>query len=290
MESPTITRKMYTHDELIVFINNNDIKSIEDFYEHYQYVYGDMHKLFIHACQTTHIDICKILMKCVNDFTAYKCAIMSNNLEVCKYIYDNASYYVMTKNYYKEIVDCICAYGTHEVFQWFIDSFPQFKTLLNNERFFNYACEYNNLDACKILYKINPHFARINNMKFRNFTQNGKFDTYLWILSKNKYYKYLDNNNVFLSACNHGNLDACKQLIHHCKKINVRTCNNQALRFATKNNHYDVCKWLLTEFPSINVREFHSEVFNHATQNNDMKMMKLLMKHCPTYDMDRCND
>jgi ankyrin repeat protein len=92
----------------------------------------------------------------------------------------------------------------------------------------------------------------------------------------------MNHQNLFISACDAGDLALAKVLIDFDKNINVHYDKERSFKSACRNNHYHVVLWLLDNFKI----EVHSEddlAFRWCCQFGNFKIAKLLQENFDVY-------
>ena len=139
-------------------------------------------------------------------------AIITNNIDVCKYLVNECRFNV---NVYMDYT-------------------------------FQYSCnECCNLDMAKWLYSVGVLSRESIQSAFSTACRSGRLNVAQWLFSLGNIDIHIDDEYAFRWSCSNGKLDVAKWL-HSIGNINIHDRDNDAFKWSCIYNRVEVAEWLCT--------------------------------------------
>lgn len=110
------------------------------------------------------------------------------------------------------------------------------------------------------------------------------YNSWILLLDHNKRVRdYPKNfkNNLFINACEKGNMEICNYLINKFNDIDIHTRNEHAFQLSCKNGYLEVAKWLIDlgmqkNFTPIDIHADDDLAFQWSCERNHLEVAKWL--------------
>lgn len=152
---------------------------------------------------------------------------------------------------------------------------------------FRDTCANGQLETAKWLVEIGVNIlAACNNVRvLRDTCENGELEVAQWLVENG-----VDPHNdiAFVVSCVSGNLELV-QWLYTVGKIDIHTCNDEALPRACRHGYIDIVQWLISKGIKLCVSDeynYYEDAFIEACEYGHLEIAKLLVE----YDRGFCEN
>ena len=194
---------------------------------------------------------------------------------------------IETDNINKFFLLASCEIGNIEIIEWILNSDYHIDINLENNLLFQIACQNNNVDIAKYIYKKTNNAIINDNYIIYNAFNNNYYELIKWLHSVNpQVFSFLTNDHLydFLLETIYSNVDMAEWLLKSFPNIPLYVGNNYLFIKCCSNNHLQQARLLQRMKPNcfyINILDdeiVHYEILDILTITN--KIYNINVENC----------